>query len=586
MLKIDQSMSIVPETEPIPNRGNSRLKSRAQISDGCRVGFHRVQKKFALEIQRVTVTQNHYNHGISRNDGVSCMRAGLPASTRETFAMSKTRPAARPPRRKASRSARSAKSFSSMPGMSDEDIIMLMSEALREGMGAGLFGRKDAVAQFAKYLEGCGNDEGPDEEQNAHIADLIGELSDLRIDCNGGDRRARENMRAVHDLLNSALDDGSLGPIDLIMTGKVFNDAGWTVPDRLKEAVAQALQSGTIAGSPIAVGGLSSLLLEFPENVENSPFDIHEFVCSLLAAFPSEACGHLLSALAALRRPEVNHALAGFVVHPDAVVARAATDALRTLAGHAPVESLLIERLVQIRPWLSQARQVHLDSAIKALRPHASPPREPTLPELIGCYVSVCDGSGARSVSISERRGAHYRLASVMMKPSGISDVMVIPELSKSEMGRLVRHVKSAVPTSKTDAAGVARMLMLALADNSTSASLPPFRLIEVVEFSRLAPTSRRSRFGFGDCRGAAGRVAPGTDQYVRRRGGACRPAGRGTCRAMVRSRRSARKFATPPQEFQSTRGRRHDDISPSAPAILGAPMRHFGARNARGCGP
>jgi hypothetical protein len=75
-----------------------------------------------------------------------------------------------------------------------------------------------------------------------------------------------------------------------------------------------------------------------------------------------------------------------------------------------------------------------------------------------------------------------------MMKPSGVSDVVVIPELSKSEMEQLLRQVKSSVPTSKTDAAGVARMIRLALADNSVSTSPPPFRLIEVVEALGLPP--------------------------------------------------------------------------------------------------
>lgn len=388
----------------------------------------------------------------------------------------------RAPRRTASRKAEPANPLAGAPGLSEEDILMLMSEALEQGMGAGLFGGKSAVAQFAEFLESCGNDESTDEEPYARIVALIGELDQLRIAGNGGDRAAREDMQAILDLLNTALDDGSLRPIDLIMTGKIFHDAGWTVPDRLKEAVAQALQLG-IGDDSSAVGDdLPSLLSEILQNLESSPFDIHEFMSSLLAAFPAEAYDNLLSALAALCRPEVNQAVAGFVAHSDANVARAAIDALCALAGRAPVESLLVERLVQMRPWLPQARQVQLDTAIKALRPHASPPQVRALAELVECYASVCDGSGTNSASISQRAGKHYRFASVMMKPSGISEVVVIPELSKTEIGRLIREMRSAIPTSKTDAAGISRLLRLALADNAATASLPPFRLIEVVE--------------------------------------------------------------------------------------------------------
>ena len=54
--KIDQLMPIVAEIEQISSRRNSRLKSRAQISDGSGRRFFLVRrKKFALENQRVTI---------------------------------------------------------------------------------------------------------------------------------------------------------------------------------------------------------------------------------------------------------------------------------------------------------------------------------------------------------------------------------------------------------------------------------------------------------------------------------------------------------------------------------------------------
>jgi len=376
--------------------------------------------------------------------------------------------------------------------MSDEEVAVLMSEALQEIMGAGFDG-EDTVTDFAEYLESCRSEEGLGEEPNVSIADLVGDLNQLSIEAGGGDRKARECMRAVHDLLNSALDDEALAPIDLIMTGKLFHDAGWTVPDRLKEAVRQALQSetgqsGTGVSPPVAIADLSSQLLELAEDGENNPFDICEFVSSVMAAFPSETCGPFFDALAALRRPEVNHALAGFLVHPDAIVAGAATGALSALAGHTEVESLLIERLVLMRSWLSPARQDHIDTAIKALRPHAAPPQKRALPEITGCYVSVCDGAGVRSVSVSVKQRTRYMLASVMIKPSGVADVVVMPGLSKSDMRRLLGQLNAAVPASRADVASVARMLSLALADNATAATVPPFRLVQVVESLGLPP--------------------------------------------------------------------------------------------------
>ena len=87
-----------------------------------------------------------------------------------------------------------------------------------------------------------------------------------------------------------------------------------------------------------------------------------------------------------------------------------------------------------MRPWLPQTRQAHLDATIRAVRLNALPPVKLELPKVIKCYVSVCDGSGTRSLFVTQRVGAHYQLASVMMKLAGVADAMVLRELSKSDM--------------------------------------------------------------------------------------------------------------------------------------------------------
>lgn len=382
--------------------------------------------------------------------------------------MTKTKRAAAPP----------ATFRTPMPDITGDDLMRMIVETLGGG--------EDTVAQFANYLDGCGNHEDSDRDRDERIADLIGELDDVRIACNGGDRKAREDMRAVHDLLSSALDRGSLGPVDLIMTGKIFHDAGWPVPDALKQAVGQELELAANDDGP--AGDVTTLLADLTHDLGGNPFEIYEFVDSILAVLPSGVCDHLLAGLAALRRPQVNHALAGFLLHPDSAIANAAANALLAIAHAGPVESLLIERLVQMRPWLPQDRQAQLDSLIKALRPHALPPHELVLPKLDDCYVSICDGSGARSASIVQRTGSRYSFVSILIKPSGIREVVAVHDLPKSAVRQMSRQMKSAVPTSRTDIAGIARMLRLGLAANASSGDLPPFRLVEIVESLGLPP--------------------------------------------------------------------------------------------------
>ena len=195
----------------------------------------------------------------------------------------------------------------------------------------------------------------------------------------------------------------------------------------------------------------------------------------------------LLSELVAGEKAVIDQAVAGFLLHPDAVLAQSVAEALATSATQTPVESSLIERLVRMRPWLPQTRQAQLDATIRVMRLNALPPVKPELPKVIKCYVSVCDGSGTRSLFVTQRAGAHYQVASVMMKVAGVAEAVVLSELSKSEMDGTVRQMKSSIPVMETDLAGITRMLGLAVADNLASGNPPPFKLVAAVEKSALA---------------------------------------------------------------------------------------------------
>ena len=218
-------------------------------------------------------------------------------------------------------------------------------------------------------------------------------------------------------------------PIDMLMTGKIFTDAGWAVPDSLRRAMAEALQAAPPDTQAVGENSIISALLEVADQAGQNPFDVHEHVNSLLAGFPVEASVMLLLALVAGKKPVIDQAVVGFVLHADAVLAQSVAEALAASATKSPVKSSLIERLVRIRPWLPQTRHAQLDATMRAMRLNALPPVKTELPKVIKCYVSVCDGSGTRSLFVTQRVGAHYQIASVMMKLSGVVDAMVLPEL-------------------------------------------------------------------------------------------------------------------------------------------------------------
>src|ERR1700730_10040507 len=372
----------------------------------------------------------------------------------------------------------------------DEHLVGMLQQTVQKetGFDSEMFGSEDSVDLFAKYLESCALGNVDEDEKSELLTDLIVELSDLRIDSNGGDPEGRGKIQAIYDLLDNAIESHSLHPIDMMMTGKIFSDAGLAVPDSLRKAMSEALQAAPPDTQGVAGNDIVSSLLEIADQAGQNPFDAYEYMNSLLASLPPEASVMLLFELIAGKKAVIDQAVAGFVLHPDAVLAQSVAEALAASATQTPVESSLIERLVRMRPWLPQTRQAILDATIRAMRLNALSPVKPELPRVIKCYVSVCDGSGTRSLFVTQRVGAHYQLASVMMKLAGVADAVVLPELSKAAMDDMVRQMKSSVPVMETDLAGITRMLELAIADNFASGNLPPFKLVEVVESLGLGP--------------------------------------------------------------------------------------------------
>jgi hypothetical protein len=96
---------------------------------------------------------------------------------------------------------------------------------------------------YSPNLESCALDIVDEDKKTELLTDLVDELSYLKVDSNGGDRESRKTIQAIYDLLDNALEGHSLHPIDMMITGKIFSDAGWVVPDSLRQAMAEALQA-------------------------------------------------------------------------------------------------------------------------------------------------------------------------------------------------------------------------------------------------------------------------------------------------------------------------------------------------------
>jgi hypothetical protein len=195
----------------------------------------------------------------------------------------------------------------------DEDLLGMLLQSMQKetGLAPELFGPEDPVELFAEYLEACTQGNVDDDEKNELLAELVEVLDELKVDSNGGDPEARGKIQAIYDLLDNAIEGHSLQVPDLMMTGKILSDAGWVVPDSLKQAMTEALQ----APPPDMEGGsgkdLVSSMLEVADQAGQNPFEVYEYVNSFLASFPPEASGMLLSELIAGKKPVIDQAVGG-----------------------------------------------------------------------------------------------------------------------------------------------------------------------------------------------------------------------------------------------------------------------------------
>jgi hypothetical protein len=223
----------------------------------------------------------------------------------------------------------------------DDDLVAVLRQTVQKelGFGSDMFGSEDPVDLFAAYLKSCARGDVDGEETTELLTDLVGELSDLRVAANGGDPGARGKIQAIYDLLDNAIEGHTLHPMDMMMTGKIFSDAGWAVPESLRQAMAAALQAAPPDTQSVAGNDIISSLLEVADQAGHNPFDVYDYMNSLLTSVPPDASVMLLVELVAGRKAVIDQAVAGFMLHPDTVLARSVAEALAAYATQTPVET-------------------------------------------------------------------------------------------------------------------------------------------------------------------------------------------------------------------------------------------------------
>jgi hypothetical protein len=132
-----------------------------------------------------------------------------------------------------------------------------------------------------------------------------------------------------------------------------------------------------------------------------------------------------------------------------------------------------------IRPWLAPALRDALDQAIPPAKAGAAPSADANI---VGATASACDGSGASGLSLMVKRGRRFTVVSLMAKPHGVTECLLLDDLPEREARAMEQSVGASMGAREVSLATWTKLLRLALGRNVAQGAPPPFALVRALE--------------------------------------------------------------------------------------------------------
>jgi hypothetical protein len=324
---------------------------------------------------------------------------------------------------------------------------------------------------------------------------LEGALGELRLQANGGDVKAARQIAEVRNRLDHALGQGGSAPELLMLLARAFAGAELDPGRSLQEAMVSAIDTQSRSSQPmLGVEEISNHFAGLAAALDNDPFAIYAELASTAAAFPAEYHAAMAGALAISDNEAVQEAALGFAFSPDAAVSSAALIAITQQARTGLVSSRVVDRLVRMRPWLSETRRANIDTAIRASRRKAGPPLALERSEIRSVLASLGDGAGAQSLFALARQGRRFSLGSLLIKAEiGVADAWVREGMTKAEADALTAQIVAGAEAVEVSIGLIEKRLAHALAINIARDVPPPFGLLQVAEILGLGQFTHRA---------------------------------------------------------------------------------------------
>ena len=308
-------------------------------------------------------------------------------------------------------------------------------------------------------------------------------LDETRMAVEGGSEPAKNLVEEVRQKLVTAAESGLLPPEVMMVVGQQFTAAKLDLGDELRALTLALSEQAATHGPALRPDDIISHYAAMAEALGHDPFLIHGQLSDQLAAFPADQRSVIVESFVASGVESMREAALGWLLDPNPSVVEQVARNLVVAAQHGGLSAASAERLVMMRPWLTEAVQAPLDSAVRACRQRGLQPAARPSAQISTIIASGCDGAGAQSVFVILKRGRKLALASLLVKQGfGVRDAWAREDLSRREADQFLAEVGHQIDTFDASPEIAQSLIAHHLATNIARQEPPPFGLVQFLE--------------------------------------------------------------------------------------------------------
>lgn len=353
-------------------------------------------------------------------------------------------------------------------------------------VGLALFESPDAVRILLDLFLTEARKKRPNDSLSDAFIFMIGQaLAEARMaleaDAHGS---AATLVAAVRHGLAAAAEAGQLPPELLMAIAHQFAVAKLDLGDELRAFTVSLSERAAEAHEfPLGPEDIAEHYKALTEALGHDPFLIHEQLSDQLSIFPDGQRRVIIGSFLVSDVPAMRDAAVGWLLDPSQSLCRHVAEGLASTAARGLVSAESADRMVLMRPWVSEAAQASLDAAVRACRQRANLFAARPAVQVSAVISSGCDGAGAQTYFVVIKRGRKLAVASLLVKHGfGVRDAWVRENLSKREVDQLIAEIGQELDPFDASPEIVKAAVAHGLAVGLDRGEPPPFGLVQFLE--------------------------------------------------------------------------------------------------------